>query len=340
MSDQYVLAKTLKEREESFIGPKTGMESMDVEWCFSHKPPPLDFVIPSFVAGTVGCCAAAGSTGKSFASLQIAMGICSNLADEALLNIGAKKEGEVAIFNAEDPDTVLNERLYSISAYLPKESIELINQRLKIIPLTGMGVDILDKSWQQKVLRVGEGKRLLVFDTFTRWHRLDENSNGQMSQVVGAFEMIAKQTGAAILFLHHTNKGSAFNFEQDRQQSTRGASAIVDNCRFQSYLQVLSQDEAKDCGISDEARKMYVQLGNNKENYGTPTAAKWLKRGDGGVLLTTDEIDASKFKGGPRGGRKNDLKFAPAHSFGLKSFDKRAVIATINGIEVVNEASF
>lgn len=260
-------------------------KKINIEKCFETKPEPLDFVLSGFVAATVGCLAAAGSTGKSFVALEIAMGISCNDADKNLLKMNIKKEGSVAIFNAEDPATVIHERLHSISAHLSTTTRGKIYSNLEIYPLVGKQADIMNADWQKFILKVAEGKRLLIFDTFTRWHRLDENSNGQMSQVIGVLEMIATQSGAAILFLHHTGKNAALNGEQDKQQSTRGASAIVDNCRWQAYMQTMSEDEAKKHFVVLDDRKMYVQIGGNKENYGSPTVAKWLKRGEGGVLL-------------------------------------------------------
>lgn len=264
------------------------LKKINIEKCFERKPEPLDFVLPGFVAATVGCLAAAGSTGKSFAALEIAMGISCNDADKNLLNMNIKREGSVAIFNAEDPVTVIHERLHSISAHLSTTNREKIYSNLEVYPLVGKQADIMNADWQKFILKVAEGKRLLIFDTFTRWHRLDENSNGQMSQVIGVLEMIATQSGAAILFLHHTGKSAALNGEQDKQQSTRGASAIVDNCRWQAYMQTMSEDEAKKHSVALDDRKMYVQIGGNKENYGSPTIAKWLRRGEGGVLLTAN----------------------------------------------------
>lgn len=265
-------------------------EKMDVGSCFNTKPLPMDFILPGFVASTVGCLAAAGSTGKSFASLEIAMGICCNDADKKLLNMDIKKEGSVAIFNAEDPQTVIHDRLHSISSHLTVNTRHKVASKLDIYPLVGKQADIMLKEWQDFILRVAEGKRLLVFDTLTRWHKLDENSNGQMSQVIGALEMIATKSGASIIFLHHTGKSAAMNGEQDKQQSTRGASAIVDNCRWQGFMQTMTEDEAKRLGVHPDNRKSYVQIGGNKENYGAPTNAKWLKRSEGGVLLTANDI--------------------------------------------------
>lgn len=282
---------------------------LDIAHCFDEVPIPLDFILPGFVASTVGCLAAAGSTGKSFAALEVAMGICSLDADKSLLNMGICKEGEVAIFNAEDPSSVLHQRLNSISSHLSPEVRQKVIRNLTIYPLVGKCADVMAKEWQETILKAAKGKRLLIFDTFTRWHKLNENDNGQMSQVIGVFEMIATETGASVLFLHHTGKSAAMNGEQDKQQSTRGASAITDNCRWQAFMQTMTEDEMRKLNIPAKVRKSYVQIGGNKENYGAPTNHKWLKRVEGGVLLPADEI-----KQIDKSSTKSSVKVVKSHS--------------------------
>lgn len=263
-------------------------ESVDIATAFSTQPPDTDFVLPGFVAGTVGCLAAAGSTGKSFAAIEAAMGIASAGADLALLNLGIKKHGKVVIFNAEDPDTVLQQRLYSIGQHFNTDTCKEVAKNLSIKSLMGRGGDINDPVWFDEILRASTGCRLVIFDTFSRWHKLSENDNGEMAQVVGQYEQIARETGAAVLFLHHTSKGMSVSGRQDEQQATRGAASITDNARWQGFMQTMSDKEALKFGIADADRKQYVRFGGNKENYGSSGGDRWLERVAGGVLKPID----------------------------------------------------
>lgn len=265
-------------------------EPLDISFCFETKPEPLDYILPGFVTGTVGCLAAPGATGKSIAGIEIAMGVCSPEADKSLLNIGIERKGKVVFFNLEDHQSVLHHRMHSISGHLHPDIRAEIIKNLTFYPLVGKGLNVMDKSWKDFMLKNADGKRLVAIDTFIRCHNLNENDNGQMSQVIGEMEMISNKTGAAILFFHHTSKGATLNGDQDKQQATRGASSIVDNCRWQAFMQGMSEDEAKKNNIKSENRKYYVQIGNNKENNSAPTNPKWLKRGDGGVLLPAIDI--------------------------------------------------
>lgn len=268
--------------------------AIDILHCFNTEPPKLEFVLPSFLAGTVGVLAAAGSTGKSFWAMQAGMCVCSAEANKRLLNFDLEHHGRVVILNAEDPEVILHHRLRAISEHLPIPVREEIAEKMQIEALMGTKPNIMDKRWQDSVMRVSDGARLVIFDTLTRWHQLDENSNGEMSQVISEFEAICRETGAAVLFLHHVSKGMARDGRQDEQQATRGAAAITDNARWQGWMQVMSKADAELYGIAEDDRKRYVAVGGNKENYGQSSTDRWLERKNGGVLIPVELIKKEK----------------------------------------------
>lgn len=279
---------TIKADAKPQTAPRLSLPTLHIQTSFEVEPPPLDFVWPGFVAGTVGCIAAAGSTGKSFFSLQAAMSVTSAAADEALLQLGCKEHGRAVILNAEDHETVVKQRLFSIASHLNTTAREEVAQRLTVMPLMGMGCDIMQPQWFDAVVEASLDARLIVLDTFSRWHRLSENDNGEMAQVVGQLERVAKETGASVLFLHHVSKGMAVNGRQDEQQATRGAAAIVDNARWQGFMQTMTKEEALRFGVSDAERTRFVSAGGNKENYGPSAGNRWFERCAGGVLLPVD----------------------------------------------------
>lgn len=282
--------------------------AIDILRCFKEEPEPLDFVIPGFLAGTVGVVAAAGSTGKSFWALEAGMSVCSEEADRELLNLGVSNHGRVVVLNAEDPEVVIHQRLHSIGSYLSQNGREEVAEKMLIEPLSGHQTNIMDKRWQESILRVSDGSRLVIFDTFTRWHQLDENSNSDMAKVISVFEMICRKTGAAILLLHHVGKSMAREGRQDEQQATRGAAAITDNARWQGWMQGMSKKEAEQYGIDEDIRKRYVRVGGNKENYGVSTTDSWLERHKGGVLKPIQLKEQGNNKHGHKPSKKPRLE--------------------------------
>lgn len=259
------------------------VSGVDIMQAFVTPPPPLDFIWPGYLAGTVGVLAAAGSTGKSYWALEAAMGVCSDEADSALLGLGVQGHGRVVVLNAEDPEIILQHRLHAIGQHLNPVARDAVADYLTLIPLVGRGPDLMNQLWVDAVCIAGEGARLIVLDTLSRWHKGDENSNKDMGQVLAALDLIARQTGAAVLVLHHVGKQSAREGRQQEQQATRGASAITDNCRWQGWMQGMTESEAGVYDVLD--RKQYVAFGGNKENYGQATVPQWLSRQAGGVLI-------------------------------------------------------
>lgn len=272
------------------------MNQMDLDLCFELEPPPLDFVVCGLAAGTVGNITSPGATGKSFAAMEIAMGVASAESDIHLLNLARGNEGKVAMFNAEDPVEIIFQRLFSIGRFLSIGARVKVLANIKINSLMGEQPNIVDPVFLAEVIKKCQGMRLAIFDTFSRFHQFNENDNGQMTQVVSCYEKIANETGAAVLFLHHSSKGAVITGKQTEQQSSRGASAITDNCRWQGYLQTMSIDEAKSYGIAESQRERFVKFGGNKENYGTSTVGRWFERHEGGVLLNCDLVKADKGK--------------------------------------------
>lgn len=265
------------------------MKQLDLSMCFERKPPPIDFVFCGLPVEAVGNISSPGGAGKSFASLEIAIGVASAEADQSLLNLAGGKEGQTVIFSAEDSENSILNRLFAIGKHINPKVWGHVLANIDLNQLTERG-NIDNPIFFDEVLKKSAGKRLVIFDTFNKLHELDENSNGHMSKIISCYEKLAYQTGAAVLFLHHSNKGSVHLGQQSEQQSTRGASAITDNCRWQGYLKAMSIDEAKKFEIAHSDRERFVKFGGNKENYGQATQERWLERCEGGVLLPSSRI--------------------------------------------------
>lgn len=68
-----------------------------------------------------------------------------------------------------------------------------------------------------------EGFGLIVFDTFSRLFRGNQNDAAEVEIAMGHMKLIAEATGAAVLVLHHNAKPTEFNDGTD----ARGSSALV-----------------------------------------------------------------------------------------------------------------
>ena len=255
--------------------------AVDLMAAFSEPPPPIDYVLPNMVAGTVGALVSPGGTGKSMLILQLAAQIAGG---PDLLEIGELPTGRVVYLPAEDPSVAIHHRLHALGTYLTAKQRQAVAKSLLIEPLIGKCPNIMVQDWFDGLKRSAEGRRLMILDTLRRFHIEEENASGPMAQVIGRMEAIAAGTGCSIVFLHHASKSAAMMGAGDQQQASRGSSVLVDNIRWQSYLAGMTQGEAEILGVDDCQRGYFVRFGVSKANYGTPLQERWFRRHEGGVL--------------------------------------------------------
>ena len=255
--------------------------ALDLMVAFTESPPPIDYVLPNMVAGTVGALVSPGGAGKSMLILQLAAQIAGG---PDLLEVGELPTGAVVYLPAEDPPVAIHHRLHALGAHLTAEQRQAVADGLLIEPLIGRCPNIMARDWFDDLKRAAEGHRLMILDTLRRFHIEEENASGPMAQVIGRMEAIAADTGCAIVFLHHANKGAALAGTGDQQQASRGSSVLVDNIRWQSYLSGMTQAEAEEWGVDEGQRGFFVRYGVSKANYGAPFQECWFRRHEGGVL--------------------------------------------------------
>lgn len=266
---------------------------------FNEEPAPLDFIWPGFLAGTVGALFAPGATSKSFLALQVGIGISSGM---DMLGLGIERTGRVVYMGLEDRDDILHHRAYAIGQRLSTEAREAAAKRFDILSLYGDGLDIMAADDSNAIVEYCRDSRLIIVDTFSRAHRLDENSNSDMARALSRLEWITRETGAGLLFLHHISKGSRRSDDGGDQHAARGASALTDNARYAAALAKMSAGLAEqmvDRDISamvvgEDGRGRYVQMTIPKNNYAAPINDRWYRRGAGGVLEPVDLVDLEK----------------------------------------------
>jgi hypothetical protein len=93
---------------------------------------------------------------------------------------------------------------------------------------------------------------MVMFDSLTRVHRVDENSAQEMSNVFQGLKDIINRSGSTVLFSHHFNK----NVQQSSSNRIRGSSDIRAWCDWTVIVDTHKQDEGGLClnVIHDKAR--------------------------------------------------------------------------------------
>jgi len=255
--------------------------ALDIEKCANEKPPVLDFVLPGFLAGTVGSLISPGGAGKSMLTLELA---CEIAAGQHHLTGIQKKSGKVLYLAGEDCAQVLHHRIHNIIVNGRMNS-QAVSQNLDLMPVNS--IDLANSNHTTAISKHAQDYRLIIFDTLRRFHSKDENCGEDMVNVISDMEAIARNTSACILFLHHASKSAALNNNVAQQQACRGSSVLTDNCRWQSFLACMPEKEAKKMNIQD--RHKYIKFGISKMNYAAPFHDLWFERGNGGVLIQKEK---------------------------------------------------
>jgi hypothetical protein len=287
---------------------------IDLQSAFQNDPPELDFIWPGFLSGTVGALVAPGATGKSYWALEAAMSVSCAVAGGDLVGIKPIRTGRVVYFAGEDPEPALIRRVHSIGKHLAPASREAIAANLLLEPIMGKQLNVMDDRHLARIIEYCSGSRLIVLDTLSRIHMMDENSNGDMSKLVGTLERIAANTGASILYLHHVSKGSTKEGQGDQQQAARGASALVDNARWAGFVAKMTEKESEKLSdrhdkapIGIDRRGFFVRFGVSKQNYDASALDQWYERRDGGVLIPVQLMESRGRRSGKNGnGEFND----------------------------------
>jgi hypothetical protein len=248
------------------------------------SPPPLNFVIGSFLAGTVGILTAPGATGKSFFVMELAIDIATG-ADILGLR---PKIGGVTYLVLEDAMPVLEHRVHDIGKHVAQEYRDRLDDNLQLLSGVGTHVDVeTEADW---FIEHCAGQRLIIVDTLSRAHSYEENSNTEMSRLLVTLDRIAVKSGAAVLLLHHVAK----NADGADQHAARGASAITDNARWAGFVEKLGEKQAERYRnegqpIGPANAWQYLRFNESKINHGPSRGDQWYKRDAyTGVLLPVD----------------------------------------------------
>lgn len=271
------------------------LKKLNLKHIYLHKPPPLEFVLPGIIKGSVGGIVSAGGQGKSMLALQLAVSL-SSMAETPLRGaFGEPDLMQISYISAEDPEEVLSLRIYDIMHApgnpMTERQIDAFHSNCSIFCGYGESIDLMADRGEEILRQAAQGRQLVIVDTMRRTHNQDENDNGAMAQVLKIAEKIAKQTGAAILFLHHVPKTST-SAGLMREISARGASSITDNMRYVGALRPITDPEALAFGVDAGERWKHVIYTSIKCNYSAPLPDQWFVRGAGGVLSHNGENSA------------------------------------------------
>ncbi len=274
---------------------------VSLSYCITNPEPVKDFVLSGLKLGNVGCFYAPGASSKSYFSLQrcmsIAIGRDINGFDESV------KQGRAIYFSTEDDKAELHSRLNAIGkAYsLSEDELRMLDANVVLLDFTGfetsnilcaIDAQVIEKiisEEKQKANSVNLDVRLVVFDTLSQFHLVDENLNKEMKPVVRRFKLLSRKFNVAIIYVHHCNKSSAVD-GSSKQQAARGASCIIDDARWGGYLRRLELFN-KHGKLAEDAKMLRLSSSDSELDFAD---AKVLEHMSQLIVFGDGKVNSSK----------------------------------------------
>ena len=182
---------------------------MKIREFFDTVPPSPRLILPDFPVGSVGALTGPPGSGKTALALQLCAAVASATADGAnLLNLSIRSHGPVFYFNGEDSEAELHRMVYALGNRLSPEARKAVIKDLHVDVGFGVLQDITEDECRNSVVDLCHGAALIVFDTLSAFHGLDESKRSQAARLSGVLNNIARETGAAVLCLDHPDPAS------------------------------------------------------------------------------------------------------------------------------------
>lgn len=236
--------------------------------------------------GEVSATVAMGGTGKSSSAIVEALAMTSGM---PLLGAEVPKPLRVVLVNLEDTRNTMDKRIMAAMQHYGLTQAD-IGDRLIVKAKGEIKIKVARQLRSGDVERdeaiIGALVKLMVkhqadvlsIDSFIRTHKVNENDNSAIEEVVECFEQIATQAQCAGHLWHHTRKQGG---EKATIESARGASALIDAVRSARVFETMSAKEHAELkAVQPElmAPGYYFRSFNGKRNFAPPAdQSDWFK---------------------------------------------------------------
>jgi hypothetical protein len=114
----------------------------------------------------------------------------------------------------------------------------------------------------------------VILDPFVSVHKVSENNNPLIDQVIKLLGRIANRNNCAIEIVHHVRKPAHGQYEITADD-TRGGGAIVNAVRSCQVLNRMTKQEAEGARITEDERFRFFRVDSGKQNLAPPQKTKW-----------------------------------------------------------------
>lgn len=235
------------------------------------------------LAGEVTAIIAPGGTGKSTIGNAIALSLASG---QPLLGKPLHRGTQAAwIYNLEDAQDELDRQISAAALFYGITPDDCggrllvdsgLDQPLCTAKEDQQGFALAEDVFDQLTATIRARKIAVVtVDPFVSSHMVSENNNGAIDGIAKRWKRLAKETGCAVVLVHHTKK---LGGREVTAEDGRGAVALRDAARVVLPLNPMGDREAEELGITDPVlRRSLVRIDTGKANRAPADAATWIK---------------------------------------------------------------
>src|SRR5271166_6165950 len=159
------------------------------------------------IGGAPKCC-------KTWLSLDLAVSVSSGT--DALGRFHVQTPGPVLLYGAEDAPVALRDRIESIAR---ARGLGLPDLDLGLIAVDSLRLDVARDRDRLRATLAQRSPRMIILDPLVRLHRIDENSAGEMSALLGELRALQREHHVAIVLVHHVRKNGAPRGQEDRKST-------------------------------------------------------------------------------------------------------------------------
>jgi KaiC/GvpD/RAD55 family RecA-like ATPase len=186
----------------------------------TKEPPPVQWLVEDFICrGDIHLLIGEPGIGKSWITMALAKAVAND--EQAFLGHAVSQHGRVLYVDEENPEDLIYDRFRKLG-------VDNSTAR-QIRYLSNVGIR-LDKNDADVLVEeaLDFEPALVVLDSLTRFHTEDENHAGAMAALFNrAIKPLARETGAAVVLIHHANKTDS-NSSYKRSRGSGDITASVD----------------------------------------------------------------------------------------------------------------
>jgi hypothetical protein len=223
-------------------------------------------------------------SGKSLFTLQMAIAMAVGMNWGGFI---VRAPAKVLVINSEDDIEEMRRRLWAaaqsmrVSQEAIGDNVVLVDapERIVVARTDARSKTVVRTPLVEDLIEAIDDHRIdvVIADPFAETFEGDENDNSEVKWAGIAWRHIARQTGSAVLLVHHTKKyASGMAGDAD---ASRGGGALIGTARVVTTLFAMTKEEAAVLDVPEDERAAYVRFDSAKANMSlVTTAAKWFHK--------------------------------------------------------------